>query len=150
MDKVNKADTFNFDGLTDEQIASVIKQKRAQITTLSDQIAGLEDDITYYQAEQRRREIDAFWQENEGLRLEVGDKLLVTEDYIEWNEPSRLIVQSTKETIGTVYTITKLAFMKDAICIDIHTDKKWLGWIDLPIARRMRLAWLASVQEAQP
>ncbi len=132
------------------QLKAYLRYTQIDIDAAQKRLQECEDKANSIQAELRRREIDAFFDANEGLRLAVGDKLLVTDDYIEWNEPSRLIVQSTKETIGTVYTITKLAFMKDAICIDIHTDKKWLGWIDLPIARRMRLAWLASVQEAQP
>lgn len=76
MGTINKADTFDFTDVTDEQIQTVIKYKRRQIENLQAQLKVLENDLTYYQDALYRRKLDALFAANEGLRLEVGDRLL--------------------------------------------------------------------------
>lgn len=118
--------------LDDDQLRAAIKRNQHEIDGLEAQIEGLKGGITYYQAELRRREIDAFFDANEGLRLAVGDKLLGVEDGIGY--------------VGEETTITGFEFNHPThiICTDLYSLK-----LPLDIARRMREAYLASVQEAQ-
>mgnify|MGYP003474315512 CR=1 FL=1 len=87
-----------------------------------------------------RREMEAFWQQNAGLRLAVGDKITITIEYVQWYE--RKTQQHSRVRAGEVYIIGDI-YISDGDLV-INTTRLSLAVVDLAIARRMRESWLQA------
>lgn len=130
---------FDPTNLNDEELARHIKMRSASLEVARKDMNRMEANLEACKAELRRRATAAFFDANEGLRLAVGDKLLVTEEAI-------AVYGGHDRDKGRVVIISSLSIEDDSLKVGFALGVRW---IDLPIARRMREAYLASVQEAQ-
>ena len=115
------------------------------IETAQQNLTELEAQLAAIRTELARRKLAAFWQANEGLRLAVGDALIVTGQAREeenvlpyrhrWLEGMIVKVQSINPVTGNVR---------------FENEEGSSIGVPLDIARRMRLAYLQAYEEAQP
>lgn len=145
----------NYKGATDEGLADLIQQWEKDRSRHMDMLNAIEADLANFRAELVRRKIAAFWQANEGLRLEVGDALLVTDEAYTYLYP----VEQKHYKVGQVVEFryvqiepeyTNSYMHVDFRCINCGIEAGYSGSVPLDIARRMRLAWLQAHGEAQP
>lgn len=116
------------------------------IETAQQKLAELEAQLAVIQAELARRKLEAFWQQNAGLRLAVGDAITITIEYITWymSNPTHKLSGVWEDE---VFTITDL-YPTDDGGVSICTNTVNLMYVPLDIARRMRLAYLQAHGEA--
>lgn len=122
------------------EVTRRLEDAKAEVTTQEQALAAIRTELA-------RRKIAAFWRANEGLRLEVGDKITITIEYIAWymSNPAHKLSGVWEDQI---FTITDL-YPTDGGGISIHTNGIHLMYVPLDIARRMRIAYLQAHGEAQ-
>lgn len=130
----------NYKGATDEGLADLIQQWEKDRSRHMDMLNAIEADLANFRTELRHRKLAAFWQANEGLRLEVGDSVMITQEAVEK-------FGGSNGSIGRVLRITELN-LKNGIVVSVGFGVK--ASVPLDIARRMRFAYLQAHGEAQP
>jgi hypothetical protein len=134
-----------YSSYTDEELKFDIGQLGKQLSNAEDEVRSLKGQIEYAQAELARREIDASLAANKDLPFQVGDKLLVTE---ECNAAFEYKISRNRWIPGLVVTVETIIPDYGVVRFEHESIDETIG-TSIPIARRMREAWLASVQEAQ-
>lgn len=135
--------------LSDNDLLKTIQSRIAQAEYHETQAREWRESVVILQAELARRQLEALWVQYPGLRLEVGDKLLVTEELFDYRErqggwPKR----GGDIQVNTECKICSFVTYKDELYVDIVLDGYVTGVIPFPIARRMRQAWLQAHGEA--
>jgi hypothetical protein len=126
---------------TNEELEFDIEQFEKQLARAQSEVTRLQRVLENAQTELTRRKLEALWQRNaEGLRLAVGDNLLVTEEYNNlqpngWNFTGEIHEIVSLEPIGNDE-------------LSITCERVYLAAVPLPIARRMREAYLQAHGEA--
>lgn len=120
-----------------EQIAIVRRQQESMELALETGKRLLAD----LEAESERRAVAAYWQAHpELLRLEVGDKLLITEEFIASKRPLFSSFPSSWH-IGVLCTVRKIGLKEGSIDIE-HGGGT--GGVSFDLLQQMRLAYLAT------
>lgn len=109
-----------------------------RIANLQSEIDDCNKELREINAELRRRQIEAYWQKNKGMRLEVGDKLLVTE---ECNATFEYKKSRNRWIPGLVVTVEIIIPENGVVRFQHESIDETIG-TSIPIARRMRQAWL--------
>ena len=126
--------------LPDDELGSLLLDFKNKLALARESVKEETKSIQAIRAEIDQRAIEAFWANNPGLRLNVGDRLAVTDEFTafqkEWNpQPWRhpAFIDCFEKS-------------SDGYRVRINDGKKTAGWttgdIPIDIARRMREAWL--------
>jgi hypothetical protein len=131
---------------TNEELEFDIEQFEKQLARAQSEVTRLQRVLENAQAELARRKLEAFWQQNAGLRLAVGDAFVITDEYKQWYlQQDRTNVFIAR--FNRVYVISRLLISNDGL-LQFDCEGLWFGEIPLDIARRMRLAYLQAHGEA--
>lgn len=135
----------NYIGATDEGIVDLIHNWKEERIHHAEMMAAIDADIANFQAELARRQLEAFWARNPGLRLEVGDRLLVTEEALQNMPPGNKRYYAVGQTViasepqydeqYSSYDLMRFHPVAD----DLHG---YSSSVSLDVARRMSVAWL--------
>jgi hypothetical protein len=135
---------------TNEELEFDIEQFEKQLARAQSEVTRLQRVLENAQAELARRKMEAFWQQNAGLRLAVGDALLVTDEAV-----AEVSSKDRNWSKGGISLFSKQQFLTIS-GIAIHSyypislsygEGSQTG-MQLDIARRMRLAYLQAHGEA--
>lgn len=126
--------------ISDSDLQGEIDLNEIKRKSLEQSLKWLNDEDNAYKAELTRRELDRFWAANPTLlRLEVGDKLLVTE------EGWAMFTHRLGYKQGDIGTI--IGFKGEYAHIQWHDGD---SLINLDIASELRKAYLAQEQGTKP
>lgn len=99
------------------------------------------------ETELERRRIAAFWKTQDGLRLEPDDKLLITQELIDYKQ--KVVRQGHSYTLGSVWHVYYVSDVND---VGIYKISPYAGpatgGIPIGIVQRMRAAFLAQENES--
>jgi hypothetical protein len=109
------------------------------------EVNNQEQSLKAIQAELKRRQIEAVWVANPGERLQVGDRLLITQEA----HDNKIGDISHFSNIWPLNSVVSVRDISTTGRISFTNENGSSTYIDLDIARRMRQAWLAQREEAQ-
>lgn len=127
----------DFKFYTDEDVKAAFRQAHSKRMELETEMLEWQEREKECQQELDRRQLEQFWQAHPGLRLEVGDKLLVTQSAVD-----------AERTIKTSVHILELGDIAQVIDFDYEDNRvgikcrEWFRRISLHITRHMRAAYL--------
>ena len=121
-----------------DDLEKQLRDKVREVDAAQKALDALRDEEQALREAIGNRTIDVFWKQNEGLRLNVGDALLVTEEAV-------AVYGGHSRDIGNIVVIRGFEIKDGNILIDLNLGARR---IELDIARRMREAYLREHGEA--
>jgi hypothetical protein len=118
---------------------------RDQIKLCEEQLKDLEESWDFIEAELDRREREAFWQLHPEWRMEVGDKVLITQSFID--DRQRTVKQGHLYRKGDVWKIEGFSFPSAVRIVD---DNISLVYAPIDLVLEMRRAYLAQHPDSEP
>lgn len=135
----------SYDGYSDSYIQKMIENQTKSIEQHQQSIDVLSSNVKEAQAELDRRTLEAYWTAHPDLtRVAVGDKLLVTEEYIDYFRYG--MRQQTWVTAGMLVTIETINKGYNAsLYIEVN---EFVGVIPIELVHGMKSAYLQQHPEA--
>ena len=133
---------------SDERLRADIERLQLEVEHYHGRIEVNEGFIAAYKAELGRRALDAFWEAHPGLRLEVGDRLAITEEF----QTSEMLRMNGRWYPDKAF-VYQLDWRNGDVLITIADEPSGsaltVGNYRIGIVSRMRQAYLDSQEERE-
>jgi len=136
--------TNAFDGLSDDTLLKMLDYAMAQRKEHEKAADKFADDVNALRAEQKRRDIEYWWQNHSHLTpVKVGDELLFTDETTAHFESILFFEYDTHQT--GITKVCRMSLFNEHMSIDIMLNNGARGGLPVQLVSNMRKAYLASI-----
>lgn len=138
----------DFSKFPEDSVRHLLEKKRADLRDYTEMAREAREYIADLEADLERRKLDRYWEAHPGLRLEVGDKLLVTQHSVEWFEEG---MQQVTYPVGWVLVVDNFELLNLSMETPWAAEKIGIlpferdaqgDIFSIPLVRQMRQAYL--------